>query len=137
MRGEDQRRLTVVAQAHEAFDGFWGEFDLIHLPGPGVYDMPQPVEVHELGADAAQIVPDTAEHSLDFIGRPFGVSGLQVGAASAVFRQPGADAPQQPGGFFPCPGRVSQPQGLERQQGQSAKQQIKSGLGLARGPSKG
>src|SRR5687768_189301 len=137
MRGEDQCRLAVLAQPNEAIDRFWRELDLIHFPGTGVYDVPQPVKMHELCAETAKIVPDTAEDTLDLTRRPSRESGFQIGAANAVFRQPGTDAPQEPTGFFPRPGRVGQTQALEHQQGQSAKQQIKSGLGLARGSSKG
>ena len=99
MRREDQCRLAILAQPNEAIDRFWRELDLIHFPGTGVDDVPQPVKMHELRADTAKIVPDASEYTLDLTRRPSWESGFQISAAYAVFRQPGTDAPQNPTGF--------------------------------------
>ena len=54
--------------------------------------VPQPVEMGELGADAAEIVPDAAQDRLDLGGRLLRKCGDEIGAADAVLRQPRADA---------------------------------------------
>ena len=56
--------------------------------------VPDMVEMGELGADAAEIVPDAAKDFLDFLGRFFRKGGFQVFAADAVFAQPRTDEPQ-------------------------------------------
>ena len=46
--------------------------------------IPQPVEMGEFGADAAEIVPDAAQDGLDLGGGFLRKRGLQIGAADAV-----------------------------------------------------
>jgi len=92
MRGEDERRLAVQAQAVEAFvrglivvdvPGAWRRVGVIGL---------EAVEVGELGGHAAEIVPHAAQDFLDLGGGFFRKGGGEIGAADAVLRQPRADA---------------------------------------------
>ena len=53
--------------------------------------VPDVVEMGELGADAAEIVPDAGQDFLDFLGRFFREGGCQIFAADPVFAQPRTD----------------------------------------------
>jgi hypothetical protein len=49
------------------------------------------IEMGELGANAAEIVPDACQDPLDLLRRFLGEGGLQVFAADAVLAQAAAD----------------------------------------------
>ncbi len=88
MRGEDQRRLAVVAQLDEALDASAVvELDAARPFGMLGVVVPQPVEMRELGADAAEIVPDAAQDALDLGRRFLRERRRQVGAADAVLAE--------------------------------------------------
>ena len=90
MAGEDQRRLAVVPHLVEQFAGPLRQFDAAVL-GMIAIVIPDMVEMGELGADAAEIVPDAGQDRLDLLRRFFREGGLQIFAADAVLAQPAAD----------------------------------------------
>ena len=49
--------------------------------------VPDVIEMGELGADAAEIVPDAGQDGLDLLGRFFREGGRQIGAADPVLAQ--------------------------------------------------
>src|SRR3954447_8404237 len=104
MRGKNQRRLAVVAQLDETVDGFRGKLNALHLARGRVDDRPKAVEMNEFRPYAAEIFPDAAERLFDLFCGPVREGGLQIGAARAVLRQPGADETQQLRGLMGRPG---------------------------------
>src|SRR3954452_8182293 len=90
MRGEDQRRLAVVADAVEQLDAAAGQFD------PTVFRMiavviPDMVHMSEFGADAAEIVPHAHQNAFDLFGRFLRKGCTEVGAADAVLAKARTD----------------------------------------------
>src|SRR5262249_20572193 len=83
--------LAVVAQQVEQLLGALAEFDTALTLRVSRIVVPYLVEMGELGADAAQIVPDAGENLLDFLRRLLRESGGQVVAADAVLAHPAAD----------------------------------------------
>ena len=65
--------------------------------------VPDVIEVGELGADAAEIVPDAGQNGFDLFRRFFREGGLEILAADPVLTQPAADeagsAAEQIGGL--------------------------------------
>ena len=61
------------------------------LLGMGGIVLPDVIEMGELGADAAEIVPDAGENGLDLLGRFFREGGGEIGAADPLLAQQGAD----------------------------------------------
>jgi hypothetical protein len=61
MGGEDQRRLSVVREPQEAIDI---RLVALNAPALGMFEVeiPQPVEIGEFGAHAAEIVPARAQN---------------------------------------------------------------------------
>ena len=53
--------------------------------------VPDVIEMGELGADAAEIVPDAGQNGFDLFRRFLGEGGLEIFAADAVLAQPAAD----------------------------------------------
>jgi hypothetical protein len=53
--------------------------------------VPDVIEMGELGADAAEIVPDPGQDGFDFFRRLLREGGLQILAPDAVLAQPPAD----------------------------------------------
>ena len=90
MGGEDQCRFAVLRQGAEALDIFRIDLDASAF-GMLDVEIPQPVEVGELRADAAEIVPDAAQDRFYFCGCFFGERGREIGAADLVFRQQRAE----------------------------------------------
>ena len=66
MAGEDQRRLAVVPDLVEQLFGPRRELDAAVLVGMVGIIVPDVIEMGELGANAAEIVPDPVQNSLDF-----------------------------------------------------------------------
>jgi hypothetical protein len=91
MCGEDQRRLAVVAQPERNRLGRVGIHHAAWALARRIV-IPQSVDMGELGADPAEIVPDAAEDRLDLGGRFLRKRGGEIGAADAVLRQPRPDA---------------------------------------------
>ena len=67
MGGKDQSWFAVFRQGAEALDISRVDLD---APAFGMLEVeiPQPVEIGELRADAAEIVPDAAQDRFDFRG---------------------------------------------------------------------
>ena len=86
--------------------------------------VPQPVDMRELGADAAEIVPDAAQDRLDLGGRLLRERGGEVGAADAVLRQPRPDAPHQAAGEVRHGAGIDQPDRAQRMHGEEAEHRI-------------
>ena len=61
MRGEDERRLAVVAQLVEARRGLGREFEPLGML------CAQVVEMRELGGEPAEIIPGTTEDYVDLL----------------------------------------------------------------------
>ena len=68
MRGEEQRRLAVEPQLVEQVEGALAVGDVLG-PRPVGIDNVQPVDMRELGGDAAEIVPDAGEDRFDLVRR--------------------------------------------------------------------
>ena len=81
MGGKDQRRLAVMCQPHEALD--ISRVNSIAARPLRVVrvEIPQPVEMGEFGAHAAEIVPDAAQDRVDLGGGFFRESGGKIVAA--------------------------------------------------------
>src|SRR5262249_53052026 len=88
MRGEHQRRPAVIAQADEALDGFRRVVDMGALVGIAGADV---IEVRDLGAGAAEIVPYAAQNRFDLGVALVRKGGAEIGAADAVLAQPWPD----------------------------------------------
>src|SRR5262249_22020280 len=91
MAGEENRGLAVVAQRVEQLLGACAELDATRLVRLIDVVVPDVVEMGELGADAAEIVPDARENLLHRFRRFLGEGGFEVFAADAVLAQAAAD----------------------------------------------
>ena len=65
MAGEDDRRLAVVAQVIENLLGPRAELDAARFVRMIDVVVPDVIEMGELGADAAEIVPDAGQNGFD------------------------------------------------------------------------
>src|SRR5262245_45715807 len=72
-----------------------------------------PVEMGELRADAAEIVPHPSKNCLDLLRRLLGKRGHEIGAADLVFRKEGADATHEPTGHVGKANTIAAPNELE------------------------
>jgi hypothetical protein len=93
MTGEDQRGLAVILELGKQFVGPLRNFDAAFLRAIDVV-IPDMVEMGELGADAAEIVPDTGQDLLDLLRGFFREGGFKIFAADPVFAQPWTDKSQ-------------------------------------------
>ena len=91
MACEDDGGFAVVSQMIENLLRPWGEFDTARLLRMIEVVIPDVVEMGELGADAAEIVPDAGQNGFDLFRRFFGEGGLEIFAADAVLTQPAPD----------------------------------------------
>ena len=91
MACEEDRRLAVVAQVIENLLGPRAELDTARLVRMIGVVVPDVVEMGELGADAAEIVPDAGQDFFDLFRRFFREGGREVLAADPVLAQPAAD----------------------------------------------
>jgi hypothetical protein len=102
MACKDQRRLAVVPDLVEQFDGPFRQFDTAVFRMVAIV-VPDVVEMGEFGADAAEIVPHAGEDRFDLLGRFFREGGLEILAADAVLAQSSAnqlrDAAEHPRGL--------------------------------------
>ena len=90
MAGKNQRGLAVVFQPREQFVRARRDLDAAFL-GMRRIVIPDVIDMGELGADAAEIVPDAGQDRLDLLGRFFREGGRQVSAADALLAQQRAD----------------------------------------------
>ena len=86
--------------------------------------VPQPVDMGELGADAAEVVPDAAQDRLDLGGRLLRKCRGEIGAADAMLRQPRADGAQHRAADIRHDVRVEQPDRAQRMHGEKAERRI-------------
>ena len=91
MAREDDCRLAVIPEGIEDLLGARAELDAARLFRIIDVVVPDVVEMGELGADAAEIVPDAGQDGFDFLGRFFREGRLEILAADAVLAQPAAD----------------------------------------------
>ena len=91
MAGEDDRRLAVVAQGVEDLLGPRAELDAARLIRMIDVVVPDVIEMGELGADAAEIVPDAGQNGFDLFRRFLREGSLQVLAPDAVLAQSSSD----------------------------------------------
>src|SRR5439155_21295911 len=91
MACEDDRRLAVVAQVIENLLGPCAELDAARFVGMIDVVVPDVIEMSELGADPAEIVPDAGQNGFDLFGRFLGERGVQILAPDAVLAQPSSD----------------------------------------------
>ena len=99
--------------------GAWQDFNAAVLRARRIV-FPDVIEMGELGADAAEIVPDARENGFDLLRRFFRESGAQIGAADLLFAQrrtdPTGDAAEHVGGFD----RIEIAGGAQHADGQAA-----------------
>ena len=86
MRGEDQRRLAVVAQVLEALVDRLRRRRMSPWSGRLGFEDLQAVEMGEFGGDAAEIVPDRRAGCPRSRCGLFRKGGREIGAADAVLR---------------------------------------------------
>ena len=91
MAREDDRRLAVIPELIEDLIGARAELDPAGFFRMIDVVIPDVIEMGELGADAAEIVPNAGENLLDLLRRFLGEGGLQILAADAVLAQSAAD----------------------------------------------
>ena len=85
------RRLAVVAQLVENLLGPRAELDAARFVRMIDVVVPDVIEMGELGADAAEIVPDAGQNGFDLFRRFLGEGGLEIFAPDAVLAQPSPD----------------------------------------------
>jgi len=88
---KNNRRLAVVPEGVKDLLGPRAELDAARFLRIIDVVVPDVVEMGELGADAAEIVPDAGEDGFDLLGRFFREGGLEILAADPVLAQPAAD----------------------------------------------
>ena len=91
MAREDDGGLAVVAQMIENLLGPRAELDPARLVRLIDVVVPDVIEMGELGADAAEIVPDAGQNGFDLLRRFLGEGGGEVFAADTVLAQPSPD----------------------------------------------
>ena len=82
--------LPSSRSLRKQFVGARLDFDAAVLGMRGIV-LPDVIEMGELGADAAEIVPDAGEDGLDLLRRFFREGGGQIGAADPVLAQHRSD----------------------------------------------
>ena len=78
MAREDDRRLAVVAQGIENLLGPRAELDAARFVRMVDVVVPDVIEMGELGADAAEVVPDAGQNGFDLFRRFLGESGGEI-----------------------------------------------------------
>src|SRR5437879_1757960 len=91
MACEDQCRLAVEPELMEQEMGAGGKLDAALWVGICLVEIPDVVDMGELGADPAEIVPDAGKNPLDFLRRFFRERRGQIGTADPLFAQCGPD----------------------------------------------
>src|SRR5260370_26058158 len=95
--------LAVISELIEKLCGPQRELDATWFFGMIGIVIPDVVEMRELGADAAEIIPDTSKDGLDLFRGFFRECSFQIVAADPVLAQPSADeagdAAEQVGGL--------------------------------------
>ena len=86
--GEDHRRLAVVLHPQEPLDVVGAVVDEVAVVAIAGADV---IEMGDLGADTAEIVPHAAQDFLDLGVGLFRKGSAQIGAADAMLRQPRPD----------------------------------------------
>ena len=94
MRGEDEGRLAVVAQAIETLDRRRRDLDAAGVAIVEV-EVPQAVEMRIFGRDASEVLPHGGEDRFDLGGRLFRIGGGEVGAPGAMLGQEWPDPPHE------------------------------------------
>jgi len=97
VRGKDQRGLAVIAKLLHQPLAVVGAHDAPALVIHRIV-VPQSVDMGELGADAAEVLPDAAQNALDLVRRLLRKGRNEVGASQAMLRQPGPDGPDDAAG---------------------------------------
>src|SRR5262245_29116096 len=90
MGGEDQRRLSIVAQLAKSIVDRDGVEDVAQVVGVGLEHL-QAVDMGEFGRHASEIVPHPVEDGLDLGFGLFGEGGGEIGAAEAMLLEPRAE----------------------------------------------
>ncbi|MFK4508282.1 hypothetical protein ABIF81_003460 [Bradyrhizobium daqingense] len=121
MRGEDQRRLAVVADLIEQLDAAFGQFDPAFLRVIAIV-VPDVIDMGELGADAAEIVPDAHQDAFDLVRRLLRKGGGEIGAADAVLAQARSDQLYRPREKVRCLDRIEIARGAQHADGGGADQ---------------
>src|ERR1700749_4225831 len=102
MACEDQPRLVVEPQLMKQEMGARRKLDTALGIGIFLVEVPDVIDMRELGADAADIVPDTSENLLDLLWRFLWKGGGEVGAADPLLPQCGSDQPRQSAEHIGC-----------------------------------
>src|SRR5258705_13891720 len=91
MACENQGRFAIVPELVKQFLGPRRELDAAWFLGMIGVVVPDVIEMGELGADAAEIVPDAGQNGFDLFGRFLRKGGREIFAADPVLAQPAAD----------------------------------------------
>src|SRR5262245_32904935 len=122
------RGLAVIAQRVEQHLGARAELDTARFLRMIGVIVPDVVKMGELGADAAEIVPDTGKNLLDLFRRFFGEGGLQILAADAVLAQAPADEQRSASEEIRGLVRVKQPRDAQKRDRDAADRSLADGL---------